>query len=353
MTGAVMVELDETVRERLIRTAASLKSQVRAVLRARVVLAAAAGQSNGAIARELEVSVNTVRKWRGRFAVLGLEGLKDTARSGRPRIYDSQVRVAIVATATSAPAHPESTWSHRAIAATVAGTVFAAISPSQVGRILADLDLKPHRVRGWLTRRDTPDFWERVADVCDLYRNPPQGAVVLSIDEKTAIAARSRRHVGRPAAPGRPARREFEYRRHGTASLVAALDVCTGEVLTEIIARNDAVTFTAFLDQLDAVIAPGQDIHVVLDNGSSHAAKHTKKWLADHPRWHVHWTPPHASWLNQVELFFSTLARRVLRYGDFSSRDDLIDKLESFVINHNTTAKPYKWTYDGTPLKTA
>ncbi|MEU0436196.1 IS630 family transposase [Streptomyces sp. NPDC006290] len=227
------------------------------------------------------------------------------------------------------------------------------LSPPRVGRILADLDLKPHRVRGWLTRRDTPDFWERVADVCDLYRNPPEGAVVLSIDEKTAIAARSRRHPGRPAAPRRPARSEFEYHRHGTASLVAALNVCTGEVLAEIIARNDAVTFTAFLDQLDAVIAPDQDIHVVLDNGSSHTAKHTRKWLADHPRWHVHWTPPHASWLNQVELFFSTLARRVLRHGDFSSRDDLIDKLESYVINHNSAAKPYKWTYDGTPLKTA
>jgi transposase len=318
MTGAVMTELSETVRERLIRTAVSLKSQVRAVLRARIVLAAAAGESNGAIARELEVSVNTVRKWRGRFAAGGLEGLKDAARSGRPRIYGSRVRVAIVATVTSAPPHPESTWSHRAIAAKVADTVFAAISPSQVGRILADLDLKPHRVRGWLTRRDTPDFWERVADVCELYRNPPEGAVVLSIDEKTAIAARSRRHAGRPAAPGRPARREFEYRRHGTASLVAALDVCTGEVLTEIIARNDAVTFTAFLDQLDATIAPGQDIHVVLDNGSSHTAKHTRKWLANHPRWTVHWTPPHASWLNQVSVLLhpdpqSPPARRLLQ----------------------------------------
>ncbi|WTZ96200.1 IS630 family transposase [Streptomyces sp. NBC_01378] len=224
---------------------------------------------------------------------------------------------------------------------------------SQVGRILADLDLKPHRVRGWLTRRDTPDFWDRVADVCDLYRDPPEGAVVLSIDEKTAIAARARRHPGRPVRPGEPAREEFEYRRHGTASLVAALDVRTGEVLTEIIARNDAATFTAFLDQLDTVIAPDQDIHVVLDNGSSHTAKHTKAWLADHPRWHVHWTPPHASWLNQIELFFSVLTRRVLRHGDFSSRDDLIDKLESYVIGRNETAKPFRWTYDGSPLKTA
>lgn len=348
---AVAVELDEAVRERLTRVAASAKAQVRQVLRARIILAAAEGLSNAAIARELTVAVNTVRKWRGRFALQGPDGLKDADRSGRPKTYGPDVRVAIVAAATSAPPHPEATWSHRTIAAQVAGTVFAAISASQVGRILADLDLKPHRVRGWLTRRDTPDFWERAADVCALYRNPPPGAVVLSIDEKTAIAARSRRHPGRPARPGEPAREEFEYRRHGTASLVAALDVRTGEVLTEVIARNDAVTFTAFLDQLDAAIAPGQDIHVVLDNGSSHTAKHTKKWLAAHPRWTVHWTPPHASWLNQIELYFSAMTRRVLRHGDFSSRDDLIDKLDTYVIGCNETAKPYKWAYDGTPLK--
>jgi transposase len=353
METAVPVVLQPEVRQRLIRTVCSPKSQVRAVLRAQIVLAAADGRANGAIARELEVSVNTVRKWRGRFAAGGLDGLRDAQRSGRPRIYGPHVRVAIVATATSAPPHPEATWSHRTIAAQVAGTCFAPVSASQVGRILADLDLKPHKVRGWLTRRDTPDFWERAADVCALYLDPPEGAVVLSIDEKTAIAARSRRYPGRPAAPGEFARQEFEYRRHGTASLVAALEVTSGEVLTEVITRNDAATFTAFLDQLDRAIAPDKEIHVVLDNGSSHTARHTKAWLAAHPRWHVHWTPPHASWLNQAELFFSALTRWVLRHGDFASRDDLIDKLERYVIKHNDTAKPYRWTYEGTPLKAA
>lgn len=216
----------------------------------------------------------------------------------------------------------------------MADTCFASVSASQVGRILAGLDLKPHRVRGWLIRRDTPDFWQRAAAVCALYLDPPEGAVILSIDEKTAIAARSRRHPGRPACPGEPARQEFEYRRHGTASLVAALDVRTGEVLTEVIRRNDALTFTAFLDQLDRAIAPGKEIHVVLDNGSSHTARHTSTWLAAHPRWHVRRTPPHASWHNQVELFFSALTRRVLRHGDFAGRGDLIDKLEEYVSRH-------------------
>lgn len=353
MDAAVVVELDEVTRRRLIRVAVSVKARVREVLRARIVLAAAEGLSNGAIARELAVAVNTVRKWRGRFALQGPDGLKDAARSGRPKTYGPDVRVAIVAAATSAPPHPEATWSHRTIAAEVADTVSAGISASQVGRILADLDLKPHRVRGWLTRRDTPDFWDRVADVCEVYRDPPEGAVVLSVDEKTAIAARSRRHPGRPTRPGEAAREEFEYRRHGTASLVAALDVRTGEALTQVITRNNAETFIAFLDQLDTAIAPGRDIHVVLDNGSSHTAKRTRKWLSDHPRWTVHWTPPHASWLNQVELYFSAMTRRVIRHGDFSSRDDLIDKLETYVIGRNETAKPYRWTYDGTPLKVA
>ncbi|MEH6374732.1 IS630 family transposase [Streptomyces sp. KLMMK] len=350
---AVVVALEAQVRERLMRTVASAKSEVRAVLRARIVLAAADGLANGAIARELDVSVNTVRKWRGRFAARGVDGLRDAERSGRPKAYGPEVRVAIVATAASAPPRPEATWSHRAIAEQVSGTCFAPVSASQVGRILADLDLKPHKVRSGLTRRDNPGFWQRASEACALYLDPPEGAVVLSIDEKTAIAARSRRHPGRPARPGEPARREFEYRRHGTVSLVAALDVHTGEVLTEVITRNDAATFTAFLERLDRVIAPSREIHVVLDNGSSHTARHTTTWLAAHPRWRVRWTPPHASWLNQVELFFSALTRRVLRQGDFASRDDLIEKLEAYTIGHNETARPYRWTYEGTPLKAA
>ncbi|MEW2084922.1 IS630 family transposase, partial [Streptomyces sp. NPDC005283] len=181
----------------------------------------------------------------------------------------------------------------------------------------------------------------------------PKDAVVLSIDEKTAIAARSRKHPGRPAGPGRPSRQEFEYIRHGTASISAALNVRTGEVLTQPIARNNAATFIDFLRMLERTINPRHAIHVVLDNGASHIARTTKAWLADHPRWHVHWTPPHASWLNQVELFFSALTRRVLRHGDFPSRDDLIDKMDAYVIAHNTTAKPYRWTYDARPLKAA
>jgi transposase len=156
--AAVAVTLDETARRALERLAVSAKAQVRQVPRARIVLAAADGLANAEIARELGVAVNTVRKWRGPFAEHGAEGLKDAGRPGRPKVYDDKVHVAIVAAAASAPPRPRATWTHRAIAERVAGTVFATISPSQVGRVLMDLDLKPHKVRGWLTRRDTPEF---------------------------------------------------------------------------------------------------------------------------------------------------------------------------------------------------
>jgi transposase len=347
---AVPVMLDEVVRGRLERSASSVSAEVRVASRARIVLAAASGSSNAAIAREEGVSANTVRKWRGRFAAGGEVGLRDASRPGRPRIYGPRVRVAVVATATSVPPEPESTWSHRAIAASL---VEVAISASQVGRILADCDLKPHRVRGWLTRQDTPDFWDRAMDVCGLYLAPPEGAVILSLDEKTAIAARSRKHPGQPARPGRPARQEFEYVRHGTLSIVAALDVRSGEILTQPIAKNDSATIVGFLQMLDQALDPRREIHVVMDNGASHTAQNTQAWLAAHPRWHVHFTPAHASWLNQVELYFSNLTRRVLRHGTFPSRDHLIDKIDRFGINHNQAAKPYRWTYDGTPLKAA
>jgi transposase len=189
--------------------------------------------------------------------------------------------------------------------------------------------------------------------VCNLYLNQPAGSVVVCTDEKTAVVARSRKHPDQPARPARIARREFEYVRHGTVSIIAALDVHTGEIVTEPITKNDSATFIAFLTMLDTNIDPKLTIHLVLDNGSSHTSKATKKWLAEHPRIQPHYTPAHASWLDQAELFFSILTRRLLRRGEFTSQQDLTDKIENFVIAYNRTAKPFRWTYDGRPLKTA
>jgi transposase len=256
----------------------------------------------------------------------------------------------IVATVTETPPDPDSQWTHEAIAERLADT---GMSASYVGRTLKSLDLKVHKVTGWLNRRDTPEFWERAADICGLYLDPPVNALVLSVDEKTAIAARSPKHPTRPVAPGKPARREFEYVRHGTACLMAALDVASGQVLGTDVARNDAPTFIEFLAEIHAAVPPQLDIHLVLDNGSSHVAKATKAWLADHPRFHTHYTPPHASWLNQVELFFSILTRRLLRRGEFTSRDDLVATIMRFIADYDTTAGPFKWAYDGKPRTAA
>jgi transposase len=341
---------DDSQREVLEQVARSRTAPLRRVQRARVALAAAGGRTNAAIARDLKVHPATVRRWRKRFHLEGLAALEDRKRPGRPRRYGPEVQLAIVATVTSARPDIDSQWTHRSIAKALAPS---GISASQVGRILAGLDLKPHLVRGWLTRPDDPDFYAKAAAVCALYLHRPPQSIVLSVDEKTAMQARSRRHPTRPAKPGTAEHREFEYRRHGTASIIAALDVHTGQILVEDIVRNDSATFVAFLRLLDRSIDSALTIHLVLDNGSSHVSKATRAWLTAHPRFAVHHTPKHASWLNQVEIFFSILARRLLRRGEFSSRQDLIDQIRAFTLAYDNQARPFRWTYDGTPLKAA
>ena len=348
--SARVVVLDEQQRRWSEAVVRSRTASIRDVQRARIVLAAGDGMSNAAIARMLSVRVNTVRTWRGRFAEHGMAGPGDLPRPGRPALYGPDVHLRIVATVTSQRPEADSQWSHQLLAEELADD---GISPSQIGRILADLDLKPHRVRGWLTRRSSPDFFVKAAAVCDLYLNPPPGSIVVCIDEKTAIGARSRKHPDQPARPGRVARREFEYVRHGTVSIIAALHVHTGQVITERITRNDSATFIKFLTMLDQTTDPGLIIHLVLDNGSSHTSKATKKWLREHPRFQPRYTPAHASWVDQAELFFSILTRRLLRRGEFISREDLADKIENFVNVYNRTTKPFRWTYDGCPLKAA
>ncbi|WP_218107891.1 IS630 family transposase [Streptomyces sp. MnatMP-M27] len=328
----------------------SRTAPLRRVQRARAALACADDHTNAAVARALGVHLDTVRRWRKRFAAEGLAALEDRPRPGRSRRYGPDVHLAIVATVTSGRPATDSQWTHRAIAHHLAST---GISASQVGRILADLDLKPHLVRGWLTRPEDPDFYAKAAEVCALYLRCPPHSVVLSVDEKTAMQARSRRHPTRPTRPGQTERREFEYRRHGTASVVAALDVHTGQVLVEDIVRNDSAAFIRFLRMLDQCIDPKLTIHLVLDNGSSHVSKATRAWLAAHPRFAVHHTPKHASWLNQVEIFFSILTRRLLRRGEFTSCQDLIDQIREFALAYDDEARPFRWTYDGTPLKAA
>jgi transposase len=351
MFMVAVLEISDSERVELQRRVRAHTSTQRAVKRARVVLAAAAGVSLRQIAAEVGMDQHQVGLWRRRFEAERLAGLDDRRRPGRPRIYGHDERLKIVETVTATTPEVESQWSHRLIAEALSDV---GISASQIGRILADLDLKPHLVRGWLTRPDDPDFAARAIDVCGLYlHRPGDNALVLSVDEKTAIAARSPRYPTKRCQPGHVERQEFEYRRHGTACLMAALNVHTGEVIAADAERNDADNFIAFLHHIDTATAAELVVHLVLDNGASHIARKTRAWLADHPRFVVHHTPKHASWLNQVELFFSILSRKLLKRGEFASRDELVQRIMTFIHDHNRTARPFAWTYDGTPLKIA
>jgi transposase len=347
-----VIVLGKRRRKRLERIVARPSSPQQLVLRAKIVLAAWRHQANAKIARDLGVCVDTVRCWRRRFRREGIPGLFDRPRPGRS-IYGIDAQLLIVATVTEAPPQAESHWTHRGLAQHLHEPL--GISASQIGRILASLDVKPHRVRGWLNRPADPAFHTTTAQaVCRLYLDPPAAdAVLFSVDEKTAMHARSRKRATRPVRPRLVERREFEYVRHGTVSLMAAMNVTTGTVHPRIIKRNDSDTFIAFLTELAATVDPTKKIHLILDNGSSHTSRQTRKWIKEHPRITATYTPCHASWLNMIEIFFSILARRVLRRGDFASRDDLSQKITTFIDTYNRTAKPFRWTYDAKLLRAA
>ena len=350
--SAVLVVLGQRRRRRLEAMVARPTSAQRVVMRAKIVLAAWRGRSNEAIAAELGIRADTVRKWRGRFAAEGMPGLRDRPRPGRPAVYDLDAHLLIVATVTQEAQQADSHWTHRLLAHHLAESL--GISASQIGRILASLDLKPHRVRGWLNRPADPAFVAKAQAVCALYLKPqPADTVLFSVDEKTAMQAKSRKRATRAVRPGRPELREFEYVRHGTVSLMAAMNVTDGTIHPKIIVANNSATFIEFLTELAATVDPAKKIHLILDNGSSHTSKETRLWLVEHPRFTVTHTPVHASWLNIVEIFFSILTRRMLRRGDFASRQDLIDKLLAFIATYNQTAKPFRWTYDAKLLRAA
>lgn len=346
-----VIVLGKRRRKRLERIVARASAPQHLVLRAKIVLAAWRRQANEKIARDLRVCVDTVRKWRHRFRREGIPGLFDRPRSGRPLVYGIEAQLLIVATVTEQTPEVDAQWTHRGLAEHLHEPV--GISASQIGRILASLDVKPHRVRGWLNRPADPAFHTKAQAVCRLYLDPPTDTELFSVDEKTCMQARSRKRATRPVRPGQPERREFEYVRHGTVSLMAAMNVTTGTVHPKIIKRNDSDTFIEFLTELAETVDPSKKIHLILDNGSSHTSKQTRKWLREHPRFTVTYTPCHASWLNMVEIFFSILTRRMLHRGDFASRDDLIDKITKFIKSYNRTAKPFRWSYDAKLLRAA
>ena len=360
--------LREGDREELERRAASRTGGVRDVQRAVLVLAAAEGASNREIGRRVGMHYNQVGVWRRRYEEFGLAGLLDEERSGRPCVYGHDDVLRLVKTVTEPPPDEATRWTMEALATRMAEHGVP-ISASQAWRICHSLDLKPWQTESWMTSHD-PDFWEKAGDVRGLYLNPPDNCVVWSVDEKTGIQAKSRINPTRPAVPaghveadtlkaskprGRPVRQEFEYKRNGTAMLFAALDVHGGEIAGWVADSSRSENFVAFLDDLIEQTPQGLDLHCICDNLSAHKSVVVKEWLdrPENSHVHLHYTPTHASWLNQVELFFSIMQRRLLSRGEFSSVEDLTAKIIAFINDYNRRAKPFKWTYAGRPLQVA
>lgn len=325
--------------------------EARLAKRARIVLLAADGVSNRAIGEIVDLHYNQVGLWRTRYGELGLAGLDDEERPGRPCVYDHDDVLLLVKTVTEPPPDGSTRWTMEALADAM-NAHGVAISASQVWRICKALDLKPWQVESWMTSHD-PDFWEKAGDVCALYLNPPENVVVWSVDEKSGMQAKSRINPTMPAVPGIPVRREFEYRRHGTAVLFAALNVHEGDVAGWVTDSTRSENFVDFLGDLVRQTPKGLDLHCIVDNLKTHSTEQVETFLAKNKHVHLHFTPTHASWLNQVELFFSILERRLLRRGEFSSVDDLADRVIAFIKDYNRRAAPFRWTYDGRPLKVA
>jgi transposase len=327
VTASELVALRSVVRART--------SEQRLVTRSRIVLLAAEGVANTRIAKEVGVSLPTVLLWRQRFAEHGLDGLADAPHPGRPRIYGREARERIVAETLTPPEGPVTHWSRARMAEKVG------VSASTVGRIWREERLAPHRIETFKFSTD-PQLVEKVVDVVGLYLDPPERAIVLSVDEKTQVQALNRTQPMLPLRPGLPERRTHDYQRNGTVSLFAALEIATGQVTHATRERHTGKDFLAFCKRL-ARAYPTGDVHLVLDNVSTHKTPDVKRWLARHKRFHFHFTPTSASWMNQIETWFSILTRQAVRRGSFGSVKDLSAAIDRFTKDWNEHATPFAW----------
>lgn len=332
------VLLTEDERRTLEQWVRRPKTAQRLALRSRMVLACAEGLPNRTVAKRLHVSSNSVCKWRERFRVRRLPGLTDEPRPGAPRTAtDDRIVDVITRTLEGPPAQAATQWTTRSLAE-VAG-----LSKATISRIWQTFGLQSHRLDTFKLSAD-PQFVEKVRDIVGLYLCPPAHAIVLSMDEKGQVQALDRTRPLLPMRPGIPARRTHDYIRHGTTSLFAALDVATGKVIGHCHRRQRHQAFLKFLERVDAQLPPHREVHVIMDNYGTHKTPKVVRWFVRHPRYHLHFTPTSASWLNQVERFFSTLTTRRIRRGTFESVPALEAAIESYLVDHNAHCKPFVWT---------
>ena len=337
IVAAVSIELTDDERAQLQSWARRRTSAQALAQRSRIVQLAADGLNNTEIAERLGVHRPMVRKWRGRFAAHRLDGLTDAPRPGQPRkITDAQVEAVIVKTLETTP-KDATHWSTRSMAREVG------LTQTAVHRIWKAFGLQPHRLETWKLSKD-PQFIDKVRDVVGLYLNPPERAVVLCVDEKSQIQALDRTAPILPMLPGTPERATHDYKRSGTSSLYAALDITTGKVIGRLHSRHRAIEFKKFLQTLDREVPDGLQVHLVLDNSSTHKTPAIQQWLLAHPRFVVHFTPTSSSWLNLVERWFAELTTKKLRRGAHRSVRQLNADIRDWIERWNDNPRPFVWT---------
>ena len=306
-------------------------------LRARIVLGAADGVANNALARQLSTTLPTVLLWRRRFQEEGLIGiLEDRPRSGRPKKITAEQEAALVDKTLHSTPRNATHWSVRSMAHE------QELSPATVQRIWSKHHLQPHRFESFKFSTD-PEFVSKVRDIVGLYLNPPDKAIVLCVDEKSQIQALDRTQPILPLRPGLPERQTHDYERHGTTTLFAALDVVAGKVIGQCQTRHRHQEFLRFLDKIDAATPANLSVHLILDNYGTHKHPEVKKWFAEHDRYHVHFTPTSASWLNQVERWFAEITRKRIRRGTFRSVRELEKAIREYIREHNKAPQPFVW----------
>jgi transposase len=331
----VLTDQERQTLERWSRRATTAQALA---LRCRIVLACAEGATNKAVAERLGVWPQTVTKWRGRFVRDRLDGLVDEPRPGRPRtITDEQVEQVLTKTLEEPPPNHDTHWSSRSMARATG------MSQTAVSRIWRAFGLKPHLTESWKLSTD-PQFIDKVRDVVGLYLDPPERALVLCVDEKSQIQALDRTAPSLPLLPTTPARRSHDYVRNGTTSLFAALDVASGKVISSTHRRHRRQEFLKFLGTIDRNVPKGLDLHLVCDNYQTHKTPEVKRWLLRHPRFHLHFTPTYASWLNLVERWFAELTTRKLRRSAHRSVAELEADLRAWIAAWNDDPKPFVWT---------
>jgi len=341
---AEQIILTEEEKEALLLLSRQTKGEQRMVLRAKIIVEWSWGRNFEQSQESLSVSQRIINKWRRRFSQQRIAGLSDAPRSGKPAVISAPDKARVIELACSKPGNGYTSWSQRRIASEVK------MSQSKVHQILKASDLKPHKIEYWCGKSPDPEFETKMLTIVGLYMNPPENALVLSVDEKTQIQALDRTQPELPMKSGSPKRQTATYKRNGTVALIASLAVHTGEITAKSIPSNNAQNFLRFLKKLDRTYRH-KTLHIIVDNLAVHKNKTVKEWLRKKRKIKLHFTPTYSSWLNQIEIWFNILTKDVLKGGIWKSSQQLVEHLMDYIKTYNRErAKPFQWNYTGNPL---